>query len=180
MVCPKSGILVWAHLSLTQSRLASPSTCHATVRPALHQGSKIRKAGIQRDPPKLQPDLLPCHNLEQLCCHLQGHEWHNQLLRPHPGVSHFRAKNWRCLFAEVLNRKVPRKGSFTGFPSCDPTCHRCERTLHSSKQINNSFPTLTWRLTLPINSLISCCWQGSQLPCGCLSTGAWSRAILFN
>lgn len=45
---------------------------HTGDRQQLSTRSKMRKAGIPRGPPKLQPDLLPHPRLEQLCCHLQG------------------------------------------------------------------------------------------------------------
>lgn len=106
----------------------------------LEQGSKVRKAEKNpKEPSQAAATHLP--QLEQLCCHLQGCEGHNEPPRPCPGVSRFGQSTAGVCLCEIT--EVFRKGSFADFPSCDPTCHRCERTLHSSKQINNSLPTLT-------------------------------------
>jgi len=178
--CPSGGIWVPARPSLalrSYSRLAWSSICSAAIRPAPQQGASSKSHNAKRPSPVSQPGAAALSSVRTWA--------HTRAAQPAPPNPHRRLAQrgqriGEVRVQEVLNRKVPRKGSFAGFFSCDPTCHRWERTLHSSKQINNSFRTLTWRLTLPINSLISCCRQGSPLPCGCLSIGAWSRAILSN
>lgn len=127
-----SLIQILEQAGLTQYLPCKSQTCSA-------QGSKIRKPGIPRGHPNLQPELLPCQGLEQLCCHLQGCEWH----KDPPGSLTPRGQRAGdvCLQRCEIQRS-PARAALQTFPY-DPTCHRCERTLHSSKQINNSFPTLT-------------------------------------